>query len=94
MARRWPPATSGYGDRDFIRALSLLVTSRLGAYRWQTTRNRWPDTIVVGLRREAMAVDVAYDGGQALKNASVNRYDAAVLDRDMLGGTGDGPSGK
>ena len=47
------------------------------------------DTIAVGLRREAMAVDVAYDGGQALEKVSVNRYDVAVLDRDMPGGTGD-----
>jgi DNA-binding response OmpR family regulator len=46
-------------------------------------------TIAVGLRREAMAVDVAYDGTQALERISVNRYDVAVLDRDMPGGTGD-----
>ena len=46
-------------------------------------------TIAVGLRREAMAVDVAYDGAQALEKISVNRYDVAVLDRDMPGGTGD-----
>jgi DNA-binding response OmpR family regulator len=45
--------------------------------------------IAVGLRREAMAVDVAYDGAQALEKISVNRYDVAVLDRDMPGGTGD-----
>jgi CheY-like chemotaxis protein len=55
---------------------------------WET------DTIAVGLRHEAMAVDVAYDGGQALEKASFNRYNAAVLDRDMPGGTGDVPSGK
>jgi DNA-binding response OmpR family regulator len=47
------------------------------------------DMIAVGLRREAMAVDVAYDGAQALEKISVNRYDVAVLDRDMPGGTGD-----
>jgi DNA-binding response OmpR family regulator len=55
----------------------------------QTTRNCWPDTIAVGLRREAMAVDAAYDGGQALENVAVNRYDAAVLDRDMPRGVAD-----
>ncbi|MFI6079177.1 hypothetical protein ACIA5C_47505 [Actinoplanes sp. NPDC051343] len=38
---------------------------------WET------DTIAVGLRHEAMAVDVAYDGGQALEKASFNRYNAA-----------------
>jgi DNA-binding response OmpR family regulator len=47
------------------------------------------DLIAVGLRREAMAVDVAYDGGQALEKISVHRYDVAVLDRDMPGATGD-----
>ncbi|WP_212995846.1 response regulator transcription factor [Winogradskya consettensis] len=47
------------------------------------------EMIAVGLRREAMAVDVAYDGRQALEKISVNRYDVAVLDRDMPGSTGD-----
>ena len=47
------------------------------------------DTIAVGLRRAAMAVDVAYDGDQALEKVMVNRYDVAVLDRDMPSGTGD-----
>jgi DNA-binding response OmpR family regulator len=47
------------------------------------------DTIAVGLRRAAMAVDVAYDGGQAIEKIQVNRYDVAVLDRDMPGETGD-----
>ncbi|WP_212993537.1 response regulator transcription factor [Actinoplanes auranticolor] len=47
------------------------------------------ELIAVGLRREAMAVDVAYDGAQALEKISVNRYDVAVLDRDMPGATGD-----
>ncbi|MCO8277701.1 response regulator transcription factor [Actinoplanes sp. TRM 88003] len=47
------------------------------------------DTIAVGLRRAAMAVDVAYEGGQAIEKIQVNRYDVAVLDRDMPGGTGD-----
>ena len=47
------------------------------------------DTIAVGLRRVAMAVDVAYDGGQAIEKIQVNRYDVAVLDRDMPTETGD-----
>jgi DNA-binding response OmpR family regulator len=47
------------------------------------------DTIAVGLRRAAMAVDIAYDGGQAIEKIQVNRYDVAVLDRDMPGETGD-----
>ncbi|MEV4637320.1 response regulator transcription factor [Actinoplanes sp. NPDC049548] len=47
------------------------------------------DTIAVGLRRAAMAVDVCYDGDAAQERLSVNRYDVAVLDRDMPGRTGD-----
>jgi DNA-binding response OmpR family regulator len=47
------------------------------------------DTIAVGLRRAVMAVDIAYDGGQAIEKIQVNRYDVAVLDRDMPGKTGD-----
>jgi DNA-binding response OmpR family regulator len=41
------------------------------------------DTIATGLRREAMAVDVAYDGFSALERTSVNDYDVVVLDRDL-----------
>lgn len=35
------------------------------------------------LRREGMAVDVAYDGGAALERATVVEYDVVVLDRDL-----------
>jgi DNA-binding response OmpR family regulator len=41
------------------------------------------DTIAEGLRRHAMAVDVAYDGEAALDRAGVNDYDVLVLDRDI-----------
>ena len=41
------------------------------------------DAIATGLRREAMAVDVAYDGAAALERTSVNDYDVVVLDRDL-----------
>jgi DNA-binding response OmpR family regulator len=47
------------------------------------------DMIAVGLRREAMAVDVVYDGDRALEKITINRYDVAVLDRDMPGSRGD-----
>ena len=47
------------------------------------------DTVADGLRRLAMAVDVCHDGDAALERLSVNRYDVAVLDRDMPGRTGD-----
>ena len=42
-----------------------------------------------GLRREGMAVDVVFDGVEALAHMSVNRYDVVVLDRDLPGLHGD-----
>ncbi len=41
------------------------------------------DAIVEWLRREAFAVDVAYDGDAALERLGVNDYDVVVLDRDL-----------
>jgi DNA-binding response OmpR family regulator len=41
------------------------------------------DAIVEWLRREALAVDVAYDGEAALERLGVNEYDVVVLDRDL-----------
>jgi DNA-binding response OmpR family regulator len=40
-------------------------------------------TIAVGLRREGMAVDVAFDGLEALEHARHGSYDVVVLDRDL-----------
>src|ERR1043165_3947587 len=42
-----------------------------------------------GLRLEAIAADIAGDGGTALELLSLNDYDIAVLDRDIPGPTGD-----
>ncbi|MFF5206960.1 response regulator transcription factor [Streptosporangium sp. NPDC000396] len=41
------------------------------------------DAIATGLRREAMAVDVAYDGAAALERTDYIDYDVIVLDRDL-----------
>lgn len=41
------------------------------------------DAIAEGLRREFLAVDVAYDGDAALERIGVNDYDVVVLDRDL-----------
>src|SRR6266498_1438687 len=41
------------------------------------------DSIAEGLRRQAMAVDVAYDGDAALEQLAVTDYDVVVLDRDL-----------
>jgi DNA-binding response OmpR family regulator len=47
------------------------------------------DDIAEGLRDEGMAVDVAYDGLDAVSKQDVNRYDVVVLDRDLPGLHGD-----
>jgi DNA-binding response OmpR family regulator len=44
---------------------------------------RLAKALAEGLRKEGMAVDVAYDGVDALEHAAVNRYDVIVLDRDL-----------
>jgi DNA-binding response OmpR family regulator len=44
---------------------------------------RLADTVARGLRRENMAVDVAYDGRTALAKLGINQYDVVVLDRDL-----------
>ncbi|MFD9892972.1 response regulator transcription factor [Amycolatopsis sp. NPDC059027] len=41
------------------------------------------DSIAEGLRRYSMAVDVCYDGEQALERVGVHGYDVVVLDRDL-----------
>ena len=40
-------------------------------------------TIAVGLRREGMAVDIVFDGAEAVRHASDDSYDVIVLDRDL-----------
>jgi DNA-binding response OmpR family regulator len=45
--------------------------------------------IAAVLRREGMAVDVAFDGNEALAKTAVSRYDVIVLDRDLPGRHGD-----
>jgi DNA-binding response OmpR family regulator len=47
------------------------------------------DAVARGLRREGMAVDVAYDGSQGHEMAMITRYDVIVLDRDLPGVHGD-----
>ncbi|MCP2322994.1 DNA-binding response OmpR family regulator [Hamadaea flava] len=41
------------------------------------------DSVARVLRREGMAVDVAYDGAAALERTGVVDYDVVVLDRDL-----------
>jgi DNA-binding response OmpR family regulator len=46
-------------------------------------------TVAAGLRREGMAVDVAFDGDDALAHVAQATYDVVVLDRDLPGIHGD-----
>ena len=45
--------------------------------------------VATGLRKEGIAVDVAFDGEDALAHLGVNQYDVVVLDRDLPGVHGD-----
>ena len=50
---------------------------------------RLADDIAEGLRDQAIAVDVAYDGLAAAAKLRLNHYDVVVLDRDLPGLPGD-----
>src|ERR1700678_4256009 len=45
--------------------------------------------LAAGLRQAGMAVDVVFDGDDALEQAAVTAYDVVVLDRDIPGVHGD-----
>ena len=47
------------------------------------------EAVAAGLRREDMAVDLSFDGDDALDRASWTDYDVIVLDRDLPGTHGD-----
>jgi len=47
------------------------------------------EAVAAGLRREGMAVDLSFDGDNALDRASWTDYDVIVLDRDLPGTHGD-----
>ncbi|GAB3989610.1 response regulator transcription factor [Actinoallomurus acanthiterrae] len=47
------------------------------------------DSVARVLRREGMAVDVSYDGQDALDRTALTDYDVVVLDRDLPGVHGD-----
>jgi DNA-binding response OmpR family regulator len=50
---------------------------------------RHANRIAEGLRDQGMAVDIAYDGREAMAKVNVNRYDVVLLDRDLPGIHGD-----
>ena len=50
---------------------------------------RHANRIAEGLRDQGIAVDVAYDGHEAVSKINVNPYDVVILDRDIPGIHGD-----
>jgi DNA-binding response OmpR family regulator len=50
---------------------------------------RLATAVAEGLRREGIAVDLAFDGADALAHTAINVYDVVVLDRDLPGIHGD-----
>jgi DNA-binding response OmpR family regulator len=50
---------------------------------------RLAETVATVLRREGMAVDVAFDGREALDRVALTAYDVVVLDRDLPSVHGD-----
>jgi DNA-binding response OmpR family regulator len=44
---------------------------------------RLATVVAAGLREEGMAVDIAFDGQDALDHIALTRYDVVVLDRDL-----------
>ncbi len=50
---------------------------------------RHANRIAEGLRDQGIAVDVAYDGHEAISKVDVNPYDVVLLDRDLPGIHGD-----
>jgi DNA-binding response OmpR family regulator len=50
---------------------------------------RHANRIAEGLRDQGIAVDVAYDGREAISKVNVNPYEVVVLDRDLPGIHGD-----
>ena len=52
-------------------------------------QTRLAKAVAEGLRREGMAVDVTFDGREALRRIALTNYDVVVLDRDLPGMHGD-----
>lgn len=79
LVRRWQ-FTEDLCRRDQNRDMRVLVVE---------DEELLADAVAEGLRRESLAVDVVYDGSNALAQLAVNPYDVVVLDRDIPGTSGD-----
>jgi DNA-binding response OmpR family regulator len=69
---------TGFEDEEGRMRVLLVEDERMMA-----------DAIADGLRAEAVAVDVCYDGDAARMRLAVYDYDVAILDRDVPGTHGD-----
>jgi DNA-binding response OmpR family regulator len=72
-----PPRRTGAHEEHGMRVLVVEDHPRLA------------ETVATALRREGMAVDLAFDGSEALQRANLTTYDVVVLDRDLPGVPGD-----
>ena len=76
-----------------VRRVSAQVTAGVEEGRLRVLvvddHAKLAQAIAAVLRREGMAVDVCYDGNDALAQAAISRYDVIVLDRDLPGRHGD-----
>jgi CheY-like chemotaxis protein len=87
LADRWCQDRHRQRDRAVTCAApSLSATMRVLVVE---DHGRLASAVAEGLRREGMAVDLAFDGHEALAHVTVNRYDVVVLDRDLPGVHGD-----
>jgi DNA-binding response OmpR family regulator len=75
--RRFQHSDEGRGRQRAMRVLVVEDHPRLAA------------TVATVLRREGMAVDLAFDGREALARTALIDYDVVVLDRDLPGVHGD-----
>jgi DNA-binding response OmpR family regulator len=71
------PAADGRDSEEWVRVLLAEDERTLAGF------------IAEGLRRHAMAVDVAHDGTVAAEKLQLTEYDVVVLDRDLPGVSGD-----
>jgi DNA-binding response OmpR family regulator len=72
-----PSGPSGVVGGEVVRVLVVEDHAKLAI------------TVATGLREAGMAVDVVFDGHDALAHVAANIYDVVVLDRDIPGVHGD-----
>ena len=92
----WPQLYGTVGDTPVTAAVTPLLRWLRHPVLRRTMRvlivedhPRLATALAEGLRREGMAIDLAFDGGEAMSHVAVNRYDVVVLDRDLPGVHGD-----